>query len=155
MSPSPFLSIIHTVITDIMLNFKGSFILEWKRKRRRSRWVHGESNWMFTLSSDENKRIQDSIPVGCVPSATVAVGGGGAAQGVSAHEGCLPRGVYPSMHWARHPPDRIFDTRFWKYYLARTSLRTVKLAILLSPSVKYKWTLNGGSNGHGLMKRYV
>ena len=40
-------------------------------------------------------------------------------------------GVYPSMHWSRHPPtppvDRILNTRLWKYYLAATSLRTVMM----------------------------
>ena len=70
-------------------------------------------------SFDEYKAKQESLPVGCVPSAAVAVGGGGFAQGdvcpegfclwgvcqeglsggweVSARE-CLPGGVYPSMH---------------------------------------------------------
>ena len=53
---------------------------------------------------------------------------GGLLQwGVSAPRG---RGVYPSMHWGRHPPfpppvDRILDTRLWKYYLGPTSLRPV------------------------------
>ena len=36
--------------------------------------------------------LRESIPVGCVPSMAVAVGGV-----------CLG-GVYPSMHWDRHPP---------------------------------------------------
>ena len=60
---------------------------------------------------------QECIPVGCVPSAAVAVGGGGvsqhalgrgvSAQGVSTQGGCVcipartAREVYPSMHWAR------------------------------------------------------
>ena len=60
---------------------------------------------------------QESIPVGCVPSAALAVGGGGvcpggevSAWGVSAW-GCLPRGV--SQHALRQTPpvDRILDTR--------------------------------------------
>ena len=74
---------------------------------------------------------QESIPVGCVASAAVAVRevcflflggvgsakgtvclewvshrgclpGGKSARGMSAR-GCLPRGFYPSMHWGRHP----------------------------------------------------
>ena len=32
---------------------------------------------MFTLSSDKDQRKQECIPVGCVQSAAVAVGGGG------------------------------------------------------------------------------
>ena len=39
---------------------------------------------------------------------------------------CL--GVYPSMHWGRHPPppeDRILDTCLLKPYLSATTLRTV------------------------------
>ena len=59
---------------------------------------------------------QECIPVGCVPSAAVAVCWGVSALGVSAHGGCLPMGgclpkggvcpwgAYPSMHWGRHPP---------------------------------------------------
>ena len=35
-------------------------------------------------------------------------------------------GVYPSMQWGRPPAlNRILDTRFWKYYLAPTSLQAV------------------------------
>ena len=57
---------------------------------------------------------QECIPVGCVPSAAVAVCWGVSARGVSTHGGvsaqggCLPRGrVYPCMHWGRHnPPPR-------------------------------------------------
>ena len=63
--------------------------------------------------------------------------------GVCSGRGCLPlvpggllRGgaclwsqrVYPSMQWGRPPPvNRILDTRFWKYYLAPTSLWAVKM----------------------------
>ena len=56
-----------------------------------------------------------SAPVGCLlPGVCLWLGGGG---------------VYPSMQWGRHllPVDRILDTRFWKYYLAPTSLRAVKI----------------------------
>ena len=40
-------------------------------------------------SEIKNVKKQECIPVGCVPSAAVAVCLGG---------GCLPGGVYPSMH---------------------------------------------------------
>ena len=39
---------------------------------------------------------QECIPVGCVPSAAVTDGGV-----------CLPWGMYPSMHWGRHPLPRL------------------------------------------------
>ena len=35
---------------------KGSFMSERKRKRHRSRWVHRESYWVFTLGSDKDQR---------------------------------------------------------------------------------------------------
>ena len=76
---------------------------------------------------------QECIPVGCVPSAVVAVCWGGLpGGGVSAWwrggvclGGAYLRGV--SQHSLRqtHPLDRILDTHFWQYYLAITSLRTV------------------------------
>ena len=46
---------------------------------------------------------------------SVLVVGGGADQG----------GVYPSMHWGRHPPpvDRILETCLWKHYLSAIMLR--------------------------------
>ena len=52
---------------------------------------------------------------------------GGLLPGGSAPGGCLlwgvsaPGGLYPSMHWGRHPrpppspKDRILDTRLWKF----------------------------------------
>ena len=55
---------------------------------------------------------QECIPVGCVPSATVAVWGGSA-----------PGGWYPSMHWSRPPPCGQTDT--CKNITFATSLRTV------------------------------
>ena len=55
-------------------------------------------------------------------------------RGVSTPGGCLPRGVFAPMGvsaWGGvcpdTPRDRILDTRFWKYYLAPTSLRAVKM----------------------------
>ena len=73
---------------------------------------------------------QDCIPVGCVPSAAVAMsipactGQGGVCPG----EGVCPGGVYPSMHWGRHPlwtkwlTDRCKNITF-----PRLRLRTVKM----------------------------
>ena len=71
---------------------------------------------------------QECIPIGCVLSAAVPMsipactGQGGCVsqhalgRGVSVHgglpraRGCLPKGVYPTMHWGRHPPvDRMTD----------------------------------------------
>ena len=64
---------------------------------------------------------QECIPVGCVPSAAVAV-----------YWGCLPGrgvsagGVYPSMHWGRHlpPMDRTTD-RCKNITFPQLRLRTV------------------------------
>ena len=39
----------------------------------------------------ENSIKQECIPVGCVPSVAVSVGGGGVCRGGSAWEGCLPQ----------------------------------------------------------------
>ena len=50
--------------------------------------------------------------------------GGCLVQGVSGP------GVYPSMHWGR-PPPLWTDRRLWKYYLGPTSLRPVKMTLLL------------------------
>ena len=74
---------------------------------------------------------------GCLPR-----GGGGCLLGVCLPMGCLPGGgVYPSMHWGRHPPsvDRILDTHLWKYYLAATSLRTVINYSGFGRGAKTKW----------------
>ena len=69
-------------------------------------------------------------PGGCLPGG-VCLPGGCLSRRVSAR-GCLPRGVYPSMHWGRHPlppVNRILDTHLWKYYLATTSLQTVIMIV--------------------------
>ena len=70
--------------------------------------------------------LQESIPVGCVPSASVA------AVGVSAPRACWDthlRSVCYSACWDTPPSlvDRILDTRLWKHYLSATTLRTVKM----------------------------
>ena len=78
---------------------------------------------------------QESIPVGCVPSAAVAVGGGGSAcRGVSTCLGgvcpsacwdtCLGgEGVCPSACGDTAPSvNRILGTRLWKHYLSATTV---------------------------------
>ena len=66
---------------------------------------------------------QESILVGCVPSAAVAVyWGGDSARGVSARRGvsaweCLPGGCIPACTEA----DRMTDRQVYKYYLSATS----------------------------------
>ena len=54
---------------------------------------------------------QECIRVGCVPSAAVAVGGGGSLGGVCPEGGCLPGWVFPEgegvsapVHAGIHPP---------------------------------------------------
>ena len=70
------------------------------------------------------KRKQECIPVGCVPSATVAVCWG---RGVSARRGMCA------------PPREQNYRRLWKHYLAATTLRTVKTALLVhSKNVYYE-----------------
>ena len=86
--------------------------------------------------------LQESIPVGWIPSAAMAVGGEGCVclpGGVSApvHAGIpawgicpsacweyLPRGVCvcPSACWDTPPVDSILDTRLWKHYLSSTTV---------------------------------
>ena len=87
---------------------------------------------VFTEFSDK----QECIPVGFVQPACCPYLPACTALGVSAPggggwlllEGCAPRGVYPSMQWGRPPlVNRILDASFWKYYLAPTSLRAVKI----------------------------
>ena len=52
--------------------------------------------FLFCISS--HKRQQECIPVGCVPSAAVAAGGGSGAVYLSMH--WTVGRLYPSMHWA-------------------------------------------------------
>ena len=75
------------------------------------------------------------------------------SQGVYLSQGYLPREVYlswggylprggtcPGGYLPRYSPpvDRILDTRYWKYYLAPTLLRAVKILELLSLQMKWK-----------------
>ena len=72
------------------MRLKGSFRLSESKSD-----VYGETNSMFTLDSDKNQRKQGCIPVGCVPSAAVAVCWSGevsARGGLSVQGRCLPRG---------------------------------------------------------------
>ena len=48
------------------------------------------------LAAPKLKVKQECIPVGCVPSAAVAISWGG---GQVLPRGCLPRGVYPGGVW--------------------------------------------------------
>ena len=120
------------------------------------------------------KKKQECIPVGCVPSATVAISGGVLRGGVSApgggawseggvcsQGGCLVRcgvsapgggwsgGVwYPSMHWGRPPPpvDRMTDT--CKNITFATLLWTVKMFQNCISVFYDSWrTLSLGVNG--------
>ena len=72
---------------------------------------------------------QECIPVGCVPSATVAV-----YLRVSPREGGVCSGVYT-------PLDRILDTCLWKHYLSGTSFADGKYYLRAT-------LLAGGKNGN-------
>ena len=58
-------------------------------------------------------------------------------------------GVYPSMHWVggvwpsacwdTHPRGQN-DRRLWKYYLAATTLRTVKIPLVVFSSILLRWS---------------
>ena len=54
-----------------------------------------DTHFKFTLVVHvEDFGKKECIPIGCVPSAAVAISGGGfATGGVSAWAGCLPKGV--------------------------------------------------------------
>ena len=59
---------------------------------------------IFNMSRIKQRFKQESIPVGCVPSAAVAVGG----AGVSAR-GCVCQGVYVQRRRQTAPLDRMTD----------------------------------------------
>ena len=82
-----------------------------------------------TLDFQKNlKYKQECIPVGCVPSAAVAVCGGGVSARESAKgRGCLPRGVYPN---GAHTPRTDFLTHACENItFPQPLLRTVKIWI--------------------------
>ena len=77
----------------------------------------------------KNIKKQECIPVGCVPSAAVAILWGGlclpgrvSASGVFA-QGCLPRGYLPKGLSAT--PCKQNHRYLWKHYLTATTLQTV------------------------------
>ena len=69
--------------------------------------------------------------------------------------GCVPAQVLP-----RPPVDRILDTRYWKYYLAPTSLRAVKigpspiLSVIHTLTIGTMVNFSGGNNGQA-QKHYL
>ena len=75
---------------------------------------------------------QECIPVWCVPSTAVAVGEGVSARGSLPKGGCLPGGggVCPGRCLADTPHGQN-DKCLWKHYLATTTLRMVKMLILV------------------------
>ena len=66
------------------------------------RWLTSLHPDWLVIDAQRTMRIQESIPVGCVPSAAVAISGVESAQGgvcpgeggLSSHKDCLPRGFY-------------------------------------------------------------
>ena len=59
-------------------------------------WSHNVCNHVCHHNIKKYINLQESIPVGCVPSAAVASGRGGVYRSMHWAGG----GVYPSMHWA-------------------------------------------------------
>ena len=104
--------------------------------------LHRKIKFMKMFAVKFIKR-QECIRVGCVPSAAVAVcwdGGWGvcqggvcrgvsvqgvSAQGVSALGVSAWRGVYPGMHWGRHPPVNRMTDRCKSITFPQLRLRTV------------------------------
>ena len=126
---------VNTVLSNMSVN------LSWVRKHNYPFWTN--CRWIFPMFL-KSTIWQQCILVGCVLSDAVAVGGEGIWPGVSARGGCLPGGVCLGG-WLRgeclpqcmlrytHPQctppvNRMTDRHLWKYYLATTSLRTVKIA---------------------------
>ena len=62
------------------------------------------------MHSSRMRTVRSSSRFYTCLSVILFTGGGGvcpgelSAQGGVSARGCLPRGVYPSMHWGRHPP---------------------------------------------------
>ena len=84
----------------------------------------GAQNFCRKSFKTSRMRITRLLPVS--PSMHWSGGGG---EGVCQGRGCLPRGVSAQGGVCPDTPprgqNRILDTRFWKYYLAPTSLRAV------------------------------
>ena len=128
---------------------------------------------VFTLTKTKSK--QEYIPVGCVPSAAVAVSGGQPEWGVCRAGGCLPRGFcrgvytpwtqmettpwtqrqippgprgrYPSGPRGRHPPPGTeSQTRCKNITFPQLLLRTV--AIERPCSDEQLWAWQAHDTGH-------
>ena len=98
------------------------------------KWIPQKIKISGVFVSDKNRNFssenysypnyfqQESIPVGCVPSTAVAVGGGGLSSPV--HAGIPAQGdVCPSACWDTPPStDKILDTRLRKHYLSATTV---------------------------------
>ena len=84
------------------------------------------SSRMRTVRSSGRRGCGGVCPGGgCGPGECVCPGGGCVCWGVSAQGN-----VCPSACWDTHPHppmNRMTDRRLWKYYLAATTLRTVKI----------------------------
>ena len=49
-------------------------------------------------------------------------------------------GVYPSMHWGRHPPvNRMTDRQVYKYNLRKLRLQTVKITVKFTFFADASW----------------
>ena len=88
----------------------------------------GNIKWNETIN------LQACIPVGCVPSAAVAVCWGG-----------WPSGVYPSMHWDRHPP--------WTEW--QTGVKTLPCRNFVADGNKRRYTEMGYNVEKGTMKAVI
>ena len=78
----------------------------------------------YTIAS-ETYFSQECIPVGCVPSAAVAVGGGCIPACTGQGWVCIPACTGQGVSTPPHSMDRILDTRLGKHYLSATTLRTL------------------------------
>ena len=89
---------------------------------------HDDKKWQKTHRCLQMRTFH-CIPVGCVPPTRWPyLPACSALVGVCSRGRCLvPGSGIPACTEADPPPlDRILNTRFWKYYLAPTSLRAVK-----------------------------
>ena len=78
-------------------------------------FLHEVSPEFFSQSIDIQK--QECIPVGCVPSAAVAISPAMHAPPNTRPLSCMP----PAIH-VPPPVDRILNTHLWKHYLSATAV---------------------------------
>ena len=86
-----------------------------------------ETSWINIQKIIKTISQQESIPVGCVPSAAVAVSGWLGAvcpRWVSTQGGCLPRWCLSDT---QSSPGGQNDRQVLKHYLVATTFRTVKI----------------------------